>query len=133
LLLNPVLKQDRTTVLDSVLKKLDVSSAAANLLRLLADRDRMSELSAVSDEVSRIADEAAGRVRAEVRSAMKLTDKQVEQIAGALKKRLNRDVDVDVEVDSTLLGGMVCQVGDLTFDTSIKRQLELLRERLEAH
>ena len=79
-----------------------------------------------------MADELSHRLHAEVWSPMALDDAQKASLQAALEKRLGQDVLVDVNVSPELLGGLVVQVGDLKFDSSIKRQLEILRERLEA-
>ena len=131
LLNNPALEQERSRVLELVLEKLDVSKEVRGLVRLLSGLGRVGILEAVAAEVEEAADELAGRARAHVTSAIALTDSQKQRIAKALEGRLGRKVVVSVHVDSQLLGGLVCQVGDLTLDSSLRRQLEVLREQLE--
>jgi F-type H+-transporting ATPase subunit delta len=131
-LASPALKNSRGAVLDAVLKKLGVSGEAHKLVRLLADNDRLGVLDEITAEVRAIADERAGRVRAKVTSATKLTEAQQKRLASALEQRFGREVVVEVSVEPTLLGGVVVQVGDLTLDSSLRRQLSLLRERLLA-
>ncbi len=131
LLLNPVFKSERAAILSEVAKKLGLSDQARALVQLLSERDRISILDEVVLEVEAIADEHAGRLRAHVSSAMELTDSQIKRIAAALEQRLGQPVVVSVEIDSELLGGLVCRVGDLTLDNSLRRQLEVLREQLE--
>lgn len=129
-LLNPAFKAQRTAVLDSVLDKVVSSDAARRLVVVLTQADRIRLLGEVVSEVQRIADAKAGKVRATVQSAIKLSKEQRGRIGAALSKRLGREVELEVEVDPEILGGLVCRVGDLSFDGSLKRQLELMRERL---
>ena len=128
-LVNPAFAHDRMDLLEAAL--VDLTPAAANLVRLLVESGRLALIDDVAAELSDIVDERAGKLRAHVVSAIALTPAQVQQVGSALEKRLGRSVAVDVQVDAAILGGLVCRVGDLTFDTSIKRQLEILRERLE--
>jgi F-type H+-transporting ATPase subunit delta len=130
LLANPALKADRDTVLGTVLDKIGASKTAARLVQLLASRERVSELTAIADEIQNEADQRAGRLRAHVTSAMALDDGKLQRLKAALHKRFNRDVVVDIKVDPELLGGLVCKVGDVTLDSSLSRQLELLREQV---
>ena len=132
LLENPGLKQQRDAVLTEVLLKLDLTKPAANLLRLLAANDRVSELDNISREIGQMADEKLGRTRAHIRSAVALTDDQSARLKGALEKRLGQTVTVEVAVEPALIGGLVCHVGDVTFDSSIRRQLDRMREQLDA-
>ena len=130
---NPVLKDQRGPLLDSLLSKLQVGAITARVIRLLADNDRVTEMPAVASEVEALADARAGRLRARVKSAVMPTEAQSKRIAQALEKRLGKPVALSVEVEPELMGGLVCQVGDLTFDSSLKRQFEILTERLGAH
>lgn len=130
LLANPALKADRDTVLGTVLEKIGASKTAVKLIQLLAGRDRIEVLRDVADEIETEADNRAGRLRARVVSSMPLDDAKVSRLKAALHKRFNRDIVVDVKVDPELLGGLVCKVGDLTLDSSLKRQIELLRDQL---
>ncbi|MEM6731620.1 MAG: ATP synthase F1 subunit delta [Myxococcota bacterium] len=132
LLTNPALVNDRGPVLDTILSKSGMSDSAVALVKTLAERDRMGELYEIVESAERMADELSKRLHAEVWSPMTLDDTQKKSLQGALEKRLGQSVLVDVNVAPELLGGLVVQVGDLKFDSSIKRQLEILRERLES-
>lgn len=132
LLTNPALVNDRAKVFGAILEQSGLGDSAKNLLATLAERDRMEALHDIVESAERMADELSQRLHAEVWSPMELDDAQKKELQAALEKRLGQAVLVDVNVAPELLGGLVVQVGDLKFDSSIKRQLEILRERLEA-
>lgn len=131
LLVNPAFKLERAKVLGSVLAKIVTSPSAARLVTVLAEADRIPVLEEVRIEIAELADGIAGRARALVTSAVALTAQQQERVAKALSKRVGREIELSVRVDGEILGGLVCQVGDLTFDSSLRRQLAVMRERLE--
>ena len=102
-------------------KKLD--DKAENLVKMLAENDRLSLLPEMSDIYETLKDEAEGSVEAIVTSAKKLTQAEEKAIIIALKKRLGRDVKLKVSVDKALLGGAIIQAGDLVIDGSLKGRL----------
>lgn len=95
-----------------------------NLVRMLAENDRLSLLPAMSEIYDELKAEAEGAVDAQVKTAKKLTRAEEEAISKALKKRLGREVNLKVSVDDSLLGGAIIQAGDLVIDGSIKGRLE---------
>jgi len=133
LVANPGLRDNREGGLQKVLEKLGIGSVGARVLALLAEKERMGALDDVTHQVERIADERAGRLRAKVRSAVALTDKQQNALREVLEKRFGSSVSIAVSIEPELIGGMVCEVGDFTLDSSIRRQFEILRERLTAN
>jgi len=102
-------------------KKLD--DKAENLVKMLAENDRLSLLPEMSVLYEALKDEAEGSVEALVTAAKKLTQAEEKSIATALKKRLGRDVKLKVSVDESLLGGAIIQAGDLVIDGSLKGRL----------
>ena len=102
-------------------KKLDDN--AKNLVKMLAENDRLSLLPEMSVIYEVLKDEAEGSVEAKVTSAKKLTQAEEKSIVAALKKRLGRKVKLKVDVDKTLLGGAIIQAGDLVIDGSLRGRL----------
>ena len=129
---NPVFQEKRVDVLRAVLTKLDVHGVVDRFLCLLAERDRLHLLPAVVLEVLAMADASKGVLRAVVKSALPLQDVQLQRITKALSKKVGKSLCVDAVVDPSLLGGLVCHVGDLTIDNSLKSQLVRLRAHMSA-
>jgi F-type H+-transporting ATPase subunit delta len=96
---------------------------AKNLVKMLAENDRLSLLPEMSVLYEALKDEAEGSVEALVTTAKKLTQAEETSISTALKKRLGRDVKLKVSVDESLLGGAIIQAGDLVIDGSLKGRL----------
>ena len=126
--LHPVAQ--RRGVLDAVAERLGASPHLRHFYSYLIDQRRFIDIEAIRTEFERLADEAAGRVPARVRSAAPLSEEQRERLRQALCQRTGRDVQLEVSVDESLVGGLVAQVGDLVFDGSIRTHLEQLRSNL---
>ncbi len=111
--------------------RLELSQLTGNFLALLAAQGRTAHLDAIVAAFGELADEAAGRVRARVRTAVPLSEAE----RTALVERLGRALDgkavvLDETVDPGLLGGFVAEIGSLLVDGSLDGQLARMRERL---
>lgn len=123
--LHPV--AERRAVLESLCDRLGSSPTVRNFCAFLVDQRRVIEFHAIHDAFVALADEAAGRVRARIVAASALSQAQQDRLRQALAARTGREVELDVALDSSLLGGAVASVGGLVFDGSLRTQLEQLR------
>jgi F-type H+-transporting ATPase subunit delta len=110
----------------------ELDPEGTNLARLLIESNRVGDVEAIADEYERLADDAAGRVRATVTTAVELTPADRDRVAGELSRRLGKEVRMAVVVDPRILGGMKLQYGDRLVDASISTKLQQLRRRLVA-
>jgi F-type H+-transporting ATPase subunit delta len=121
---------ERRRVLRAVCERLGSSDSVRRFCSFLVDRRRIVELDAIRTAYGALADAAAGRMRARVVSAIPLSDPQRERLQRALAERTRSQLELEVEVDASLLGGAVASVGGLVFDGSLRTQLEQLRATL---
>ena len=101
-----------------------------SLLGFLVDQGRGKDLPKIVEALSEVAADQRRKRLAEVRSAVPLRAEQRTKLQDALSKATGTDVEVKVIVDPAVIGGVVARVGDQVFDGSIRRKLELARERL---
>jgi F-type H+-transporting ATPase subunit delta len=119
----------RAIVLE-VANRLGLSPLTRNFLALVAQRRRLDVLGEILAAYRARVDEAAGRIRARVRSAAPLADTARAALRERLGRRLGKTVLLDTVVDPSLLGGFVAEVGSRVLDMSIAGQLAALRERI---
>lgn len=105
---------------------------ATNLARLLIEARRVGDAAGIEEEYQRLTDDAAGRVRATVTTAIQIEGDDRERVQKDLSTRLGKDVRLTVVVDPRILGGMKLQYGDRVVDASVATKLEQLRRRLAA-
>lgn len=122
--------EDRSKLLNTFLDKLGPSPIANNFFRLLMDRDRIAATSDISRVYARLLDEEKGITRAEVVTAAALSDAEISRLKDVLTKLAGSDVVVEVKEDSSLIGGVRAQIGDLVLDGTVKTQLETLKDSL---
>ena len=120
----------RKAVLVSLASRAELSEVVRNFCAYLIDRRRLVDFTAIRGEFERLADEASGRLTAEVVLASPLDDRRKDRLQRALSQRTGREVRVEVTVDETLIGGAVAKVGGLVFDGSIRTQLQQLQASL---
>lgn len=98
-------------------------SEAANLVRVLAENQRLNVAPELATYFESLCDAAERTVEAEAVSAYPLSEKQRESISSALEKRLGKNVNLSAREDPALLGGVVIHAGDLVIDGSLKGRL----------
>jgi len=101
-----------------------------NLMRLLVAARRAGRIDEIVEHFEVLADEAAGRVRASVTTAIPLSEADRDKLAGDLSRQLEKDVRLVAQVDPAILGGLVLQVGDRLTDASLAGQLDQLRRQV---
>ncbi len=103
-----------------------LSAQQQNLIRLMAENNRLQALPDVAQQFEVFRAEAEGKIDAQVVSAFELSDEQVNTITTTLKNKLGREVSLTTATDVSLIGGVVIKAGDTIIDGSMKSRLESL-------
>jgi F-type H+-transporting ATPase subunit delta len=102
----------------------------ANFLRVLGRHERLDLLPLILQESWLEHEHRAGKRRIRVRTAAPLSETQLEQIRSRLDAALSYEPVLIPEVDASLLGGLVIQVGDTVHDGSLRARIRNLRHSL---
>ncbi len=130
-LANPVFEQTiKKSVVEKIISKLQFSQMTINFLKLLADKKRFEVLPEIATCYRHMMDEVLKRVRVNVKTVLPLSEEMQTYIKTGLEKMTGRQVEINLEEDPTLLGGIVIGVGDTLYDGSIKNQLNNMRNLL---
>jgi F-type H+-transporting ATPase subunit delta len=121
---------ERRAVLAGVCERLGVQPSVRNFFSFLVDQRRLVDFEGIRGEFERLADLAAGRSKASVLSAAPLSEGDRQRLARALSARTGEAVELEVDVDPSLIGGVIAKVGTLVFDGSLRTQLNQLRASL---
>ncbi len=128
LIANPsVSASDKANTLASVAGD-ECNEGASNLLVVLAENDRIALLPEISAQFNLLKAEFEKSADVVVTSAFELSDAQQTTLSEKLSKKLDRDVNLNVEVDSALIGGVIIRAGDLVIDDSVRGKLLKLAE-----
>ncbi len=122
-------RDDKLAIVDRVFAP-KCSEFFANFLRVLVGHGRIEMLPQIKTVLGRLQEEAAGKKRIRVKSARSLSDASRSQIVNHLKNTFGFEPILQETVDASLLGGVVLQVGDTVYDSSLRSQLKQLKDRL---
>ena len=110
----------------------DTNPLVRNLVALLISRGSTKLIRDVYLSYSQLVDEYRGRQRVEVTSAIPLDAAELERISRFVSELIQKEVVVSTEVDESILGGVIIQVGDQLLDGSVRSRLEGLRRQVRS-
>ncbi len=112
--------------------KVDLPAHAQNFLRAVIENGRLSALPEIAAQFRSLKNAQAGASDAIVYSAFPIAAASLAEVAGALEKRFGRKLNLTVQEDPSLIGGIRVVVGDEVLDTSVKARLEQMKTALTA-
>ena len=116
--------------IDSVLAQ--VHPLVRNMAKLLVSKGLVDLAGELQEAYAGLWDKHAGRQRVEVTSAVVLDQQEVDRIAQFVSGLIDKEVVVSTQVDESILGGIIIQIGDQLLDGSTRSKLEGLRSRLHS-
>jgi len=106
--------------------------AATNFLSALLENGRFTALPEIARQFRSLANAQSGSSDAVVYSAFPIDPAALGAVATTLEKRFGRKLQVTVQQDPSLIGGIRVVVGDEVLDTSVKARLEQMKVALAA-
>jgi F-type H+-transporting ATPase subunit delta len=106
------------------------TGSGRNLLGLLSENHRLNALAEISAQFDQLKADRENRVTVTVVTATEVGPEQVANMTAALKRKLGRDVELELAVDSTLIGGGVIRAKDMVIDGSLQSRLKRLASTL---
>ena len=101
-----------------------------NFLELLAEKHRMPALFQIRKRFDELWAKAKDRLEVTVTSAVPLSDSVVESVGKEIEKKTGKTIELTSEVDDSIIGGLVLQVGNRVLDASIRSRLDKLRREV---
>ena len=124
-------REQQTTAIDAISKKMKLSATVANTLSLMAAKRRLFVLPQLVGALRALIADEKGEVTADVTAAKALTKAQQDKLAKTLKASVGKDVKIKMAVDETLIGGLIVKVGSKMIDTSIRSKLASLQNSMK--
>ncbi|HEX4477289.1 MAG TPA: ATP synthase F1 subunit delta [Polyangiaceae bacterium] len=128
---NPIVPlPTKKAILVEICDKLSLAKTAKHVVLLLGDRRRLVLLPEIAQMLREMNDAQKGLLRAEVTTAVALSDAFYQKLLATLEKLSNKRVVLDKKHDPALIGGVVLRIGDLVLDSSLKTRLDGLKQAL---
>lgn len=109
----------------------DMEQSTTNFLKVLSDNGREGILEDVLQRYEDLVEEHLGRVEVRVTTAVELSEDSIERLRERLGRILDgREVILETQVDSELLGGAVFRFGGKMMDSSVRGRLQSLQETM---
>lgn len=106
------------------------TNAFVNYLTQLAEQERLALLPYIHERFVLLKSADAKQIQAYITSAYPLTKSQELLLQTRLATSLNAEVILHVELDPSLIGGVVIKVGDKVIDDSVRGKLKQLKTQL---
>jgi F-type H+-transporting ATPase subunit delta len=124
--------REKTALVEEISKKLNLADLTRHFLMLLARKDRISILREVRDAFNVVRLTAEGGVPGRLIAAESMSEADISTLAKAFSQKLGKKVAFRVSTDSSLLAGMKVTVNGVTYDGTLRSQLQKLRDRFVA-
>lgn len=126
---SPVFGADeQLKALSEILAKVGITGLAANFLRVITTNRRLFAVRDMIRAYRALVARHKGEVTAQVTVAEKLNDKNLDALKSALKSVTGgKDIDLEVEVDPAIIGGLIVKVGSRMVDSSLRTKLNSIK------
>ncbi|KAL3231173.1 ATP synthase subunit 5, mitochondrial [Nakaseomyces bracarensis] len=137
ILANPALSNDDRAVVVSTLVKAEpgLDKPVVNMLKVLAENNKLSLLEKITSEFSVLNDAHKGLVRGSVTTAQPLDNKSFKRLEKALQSSSlvgnQKTLKLENVVKSDIKGGLIVEVGGQTIDLSVSSKIQKLNKVLE--
>lgn len=122
--------EDKKNITEKIFSQA-ISTATLNFLMLTVDKQRETYWPEMAEEFAKMAAQARNLSTAQVTAAVAMSREDILDLEKKLSKVTGRNIKAEVTIDSTIMGGLVVQIGDQVMDGSVKKRLELLQHNLK--
>ncbi len=130
LLQNPKLRKEEKKELIQKVYASSISQFLLNFLLLLVDKGRFSYIFEIKKKYIERYHREHNIVVAYVKAAKELSQDEKQRLHGTLEKKLQKQIELVVDVDERLMAGVRIKVNDQVFDYTAQARLKQLKERV---
>jgi F-type H+-transporting ATPase subunit delta len=122
---------EQLQALDAVLQRAGIGGLAAKFLKLVTSNRRLFAIRDIARAFRELVNQYKGEATAEVTVAERLKDEHVEALRAALKAVSGKDVDLDIKIDPSIIGGLVVKLGSRMVDSSLRTKLNAIKHAMK--
>ena len=131
LIKDPTVTRDSLNqVIEKITDNFSLEGLFKNFLSFLISKRRFFYVQQILKNFNEICSEKRGELKAEIKSAKNLTQDEINKITQELSNNFKSEIKLNYSHDQSLIGGLVVQIGSTMIDTSIKKKLQQLENRM---
>ena len=123
--------EEQTKALISVLDKAGIGGVAARFLKVVSSNRRLFAVREMIRGFRTLVAQHKGETSATVTVAEKPSEEHLAAIKDALKAVTKKDVQVEVKVDPSIIGGLIVKLGSRMVDTSLRTKLNAIKHAMK--
>ena len=117
-------------ILKDVLSKIKVSKLVDTFSRYLLAKRRIDFLPDIERAFNLLLQEKLGRIEAKVTTASELPKDTVKKLVDAISSYSGKEIEINVTIDPSIIGGIVTRIGSTVIDGSIQTYLNQIRQSI---
>jgi len=123
--------EEQTRALAAVLDKAGIGGLSAQFLKVVAGNRRLFAVRDMIRGFRKLVAAHKGETSAEVTLAEQPSEGHLTAIKGALRSVTRKDVQVEVTVDPSIIGGLIVKLGSRMVDTSLRTKLNAIKHAMK--
>ena len=127
---DPLLTMDDKTSFLFDLMGDDLSDQGRNFIGVLAEYDRLALIATVAEQFEVLKANHEKTLDVSVTSAYEVSEDDRQRLSDALSGKLQRDINVETDVDESLIGGVLIRAEDTVIDDTVRGRLTRLAQAL---
>ena len=130
-ILSPMItKEDKKKVLFKIAEQSNFSSNFKKFLGFVTSKNRLFFIEKIIENFLNIASSNKGELKAKLISSKELTTGEQKKIQDELSKEFKSSLNIDYKFDSSLIAGLIIQIGSIMVDTSVKNKLKKMQIKM---
>ena len=119
---------EQLKAIGAILAKAGIGGIAANFLRVVTTNRRLFAVRSIIRGYCQLVARHKGEVSAQITVAEKLSDANLDALKSVLKSVTGgKDIDLDINIDPAIIGGLVVKVGSRMIDSSLRTKLNAIK------
>ncbi len=127
-----ITKQNKMAFIEEIMSKHKLEKLYMNFIKVIVEAGRINLFSQIMSGYLKLVDEANGYIRADVTTALEISDSQKEAIGKNIKKLMGENIDIMFSINPSILGGFVVKAGNKVLDLSLAHSLSSIEKMVLA-
>ena len=121
--------EDKMAILKNILGD-KISGIEMDLIVLLIENGHMLLYGDVLERFDYLIDKESEIIKVQITSSTRLPDNEVQKISSTIENKIQKKLNVKMDTDISLVGGIKLRVGNTLIDGSVSNRLQKMRDTL---